>query len=88
MCSMLLNLLFAFHLKMPNLTLQHSVLWRFAFVRGQTFLFPVLPSTAIAASAGHVSACVTATYFSAVLDVSKSCRRSLLYSFSANKLVR
>lgn len=53
---------------------------------GQTFLSPVLPSTAVAASAGWLSACVTATCFPAVLDVSWGCRQTFLY-ISANELV-
>lgn len=73
--------------KVPNLTVQHSALQSFAFIRGQSSLAPVLPSTAIAASAGRLSACVTAAYCSAVLDGSKGRRHTLLYSSSANELV-
>lgn len=53
---------------------------------GQTSLSPVLPYPAIAASAGRLSACVTANHVSAILDMSKGCRHTLLYS-SANELV-
>lgn len=72
--------------KMSNLTSHQSVLQSYTCIRGQTSLSPALPSTAVAASTGWLSASVTATYFSAVLDVSKGCRQTLLYSSSANEL--
>lgn len=58
----------------------------FAFIRGQASLSSAI-STAIAASAGLLSACVTATFVTALLYVSKDCRHTLLYSSSANELV-
>lgn len=57
----------------------------FSFINGQTFLSPVLPSTAVAASTGQPSACVTATYLMwAKASGIHSYTTPLLMSSSAN----